>query len=177
MFDSSTCPIPAHLLRQRCYLLHFITPYKHARHYLGCSDDVSARLAEHGTSHGARLTQVVKEAGISWVVARTWRGGRRLEHKLKARHSGVRLCPICQGQVTLEEVLAEQPAPAGRVIGKRQPLGLSRPVAFHSTPPAAALDCAWCLAEQGLPMGEDSHGICTRHAEQLRADYHARRHS
>jgi predicted GIY-YIG superfamily endonuclease len=118
MFDS----IPAHLLRQRVYLLHFTQPYKHARHYLGCAEDVSARLAQHRAGTGARLTQVVREAGISWVVARTWRGGRRLEHKLKGYHSGVRLCPICQGKITIEEVLAAQPPPSGRVIGRRVPM-------------------------------------------------------
>lgn len=24
--------------------------------------------------------------------------------------------------------------------------------------------CAWCLSEQGLDMGNGSHGICARHA-------------
>lgn len=28
-------------------------------------------------------------------------------------------------------------------------------------------DCAWCLEEQGLPMGEGSHGVCTPHAEEV----------
>lgn len=29
--------------------------------------------------------------------------------------------------------------------------------------------CAWCLAEQGeQPQETDSHGICPRHAEQMR---------
>lgn len=109
MFDSNTpCSIPAHLLRRRVYLLHFVEPYKHAKHYLGSADDLSARLAEHRHGTGARLTQVVRDAGISWVVARTWLGGRRLERKLKAQRSGVRLCPICKGEITLEQVLAEQ---------------------------------------------------------------------
>jgi len=95
--DSNTpCPIPAHLLRQHVYLLHFIQPYKHARHYLGCADDLSARLAQNRADNGARLTQVVRDAGGSWEVARTWRGGRRLEQKLKGYHSGVKLCPICR---------------------------------------------------------------------------------
>jgi len=88
MVDSTTYNIPAHLLRQRVYLLHFTEPYKHARHYLGVAEDLSVRLDEHRRGAGARLTQVVKEAGISWVVARTWQGGRRLEHKLKGWHSG-----------------------------------------------------------------------------------------
>jgi predicted GIY-YIG superfamily endonuclease len=117
--------------RQRVYLLHFIEPYKHARHYLGSADDLSARLDQHRKGTGARLTQVVKEAGISWVVARTWVGGRILEKRLKAQHSGVRLCPICGGKITLEEVLAAQPAPSDRVPGRRVPMGNGRPVFFH----------------------------------------------
>ncbi len=32
----------------------------------------------------------------------------------------------------------------------------------------STLPCAWCLREQGQPMGEGSHGICQRHKyEQL----------
>lgn len=70
--------------------------------------------AEHRKGAGARLTQAVREAGITWVVARTWRGGRTLEHKLKGWHSGVKLYPICQGEITLEEVLASPPPTPGR---------------------------------------------------------------
>ena len=112
------------------YLLHFITPYKHARHYLGCADDVSARLAQHRHGTGARLTQVVLEHGGSWAIARTWRGGRTLERKLKAWHSGVKLCPICRGEITLEEVLVAQPPPTPRTLGRRMPMGPDRPVYF-----------------------------------------------
>ncbi len=121
--DSTTCPIPAHLLRRRVYLLHFVEPYKHARHYLGCADDLSARLSEHRRGTGARLTQVVRDAGGSWVVARTWRGGRTLEQKLKSRHNAPReLCPICRGEITLAEVLAQQAPPALRIPGRRVPM-------------------------------------------------------
>lgn len=28
-------------------------------------------------------------------------------------------------------------------------------------------ECAWCLRDAGLPMGEGSHSICKRHAEQV----------
>ena len=28
-------------------------------------------------------------------------------------------------------------------------------------------DCAWCLAEAGLPPGDGSHGICPAHTEQI----------
>lgn len=27
--------------------------------------------------------------------------------------------------------------------------------------------CAWCRRDAGQPMGEGSHGICARHAEQV----------
>lgn len=88
--------------RRNVYLIHFTEPYKHARHYLGQSDDLSQRLAQHQRGDGARLMQVVREAGIAWVVARTWQGGRSLEYKLKSRHNAPKeLCPICRGDVPL----------------------------------------------------------------------------
>jgi hypothetical protein len=128
MLDSTTCEIPAQFLRRRVYLLHFYNPttgqsarLAHAAHYCGMSEDVSARLSEHGTVRGAKLTYAARQAGLSWVVARVWVGGRRLERRLKGQHSGVRLCPICQGKVTLEQVLVSQPAPSSRVLGRRVP--------------------------------------------------------
>lgn len=46
-------------------------------------------------------------------------------------------------------------------------------------PTQPLLDCAWCLKEAGLPMGNGSHGICQRHAaiveEQARVARLARR--
>jgi predicted GIY-YIG superfamily endonuclease len=130
MMHSTTCPIPAALLQRCVYLLHFYNPQTgesaklaHAAHYCGSSDDVSARLAEHGTTRGAKLTYAVRQAGLSWVVARTWHGGRRLEYQLKRRHNAPRqLCPICKGEITLAEVLAAQPAPSTRPIGRRLPM-------------------------------------------------------
>ena len=35
--------------------------------------------------------------------------------------------------------------------------------------------CAWCLAHQGLPMGEGSHGICEAHADIMRVKSQLRR--
>jgi hypothetical protein len=29
------------------------------------------------------------------------------------------------------------------------------------------VQCAWCLLEQGLPLGAGSHGICERHRGQV----------
>ena len=61
------------------YLLHFAEPYGPgggangrgtARHYTGWARGgargLARRLARHGTSEGARLMQVVQEAGITW---------------------------------------------------------------------------------------------------------------
>ena len=78
------------------YLLHFQTKYHHAGHYLGSTNSLKKRLAEHKSGHGARLMAVVSDAGIGFELARTWDGGRTLEKKLKQQKNGKRLCPICQ---------------------------------------------------------------------------------
>ncbi len=138
--DSNTpCPIPAHLLRRRVYLLHFYNPdtgdsakLAHAGHYCGMSEDVQQRLSEHGTKHGAKLTYAARQSGLAWVVVRVWKGGRNLERRLKARKNAPReLCPICRGEITLEQMLAEQPPPSPRVLGRRMSMGPDRPVHFH----------------------------------------------
>lgn len=81
------------------YLLHFaapIAPGLHTcQHYLGTAEVLDARLAQHRAGKGARLCQVAKERGIAFYLVRTWEGGRDLERRLKNRHDGPRLCPIC----------------------------------------------------------------------------------
>jgi predicted GIY-YIG superfamily endonuclease len=80
------------------YLLHFDTPYYHAQHYLGSTVDLARRLQQHawGTSYGgARLLEVINQAGIAWHLVRTWDGGRALERELKNRKNGRLLCPLC----------------------------------------------------------------------------------
>jgi len=81
------------------YLLHFEKPYKHAKHYLGYTDNLTRRLNSHAKGVGARLTQVVKEQGIDWTVSRIWKNGtRHLERKLKNQGGSSRHCPICKQQ-------------------------------------------------------------------------------
>ena len=80
------------------YLIHFEKPYKHARHYLGSAIDLAERLAQHRNGKGARLLQVVKEAGIDWDVSRTWQGTRETEAKFKRAQHNTRLCPHCKGE-------------------------------------------------------------------------------
>lgn len=72
-------------------------PYKGVRHYIGYTDNLEQRMHEHVMgSKGARLLQVVRDAGISFHVARTWEGDRKLERKLKKRKNAKYLCPECE---------------------------------------------------------------------------------
>ena len=86
------------------YLIHFQRPIgghprggprSFARHYLGHTIDLEARIAKHRRGQGSRLMAVVAAAGIDFVVARTWPGDRALERRLKRRHDSPGLCPIC----------------------------------------------------------------------------------
>lgn len=80
------------------YLLHFTQPFGHARHYMGWAGNLPGRLAHHAAGSGANLLRHVSAAGITWELARTWPGDRRLERRMKARgHS--RACPICRPEL------------------------------------------------------------------------------
>ncbi|MBI3960234.1 MAG: endonuclease [Chloroflexi bacterium] len=82
------------------YLLHFsepISPDHTAQHYLGSTEDLTRRLAEHRAGAGSRLCEVAKERGIDFVLVRTWQGDRGKERQLKRRKSGPKLCPLCNG--------------------------------------------------------------------------------
>lgn len=90
------------LSRQVVYLLHFATPYQHARHYVGWSEQLEARLAHHREGRGARLMAAVSEAGIDFTVARLWQGAdRAFERRLHNAGGKARLCPICSGEAAL----------------------------------------------------------------------------
>lgn len=77
------------------YLLHFNRPFGHALHYTGWTTNLMARLDRHETGHGARLLAVVHDAGITWVLARTWTGPRSRERALKRQGGASRRCPLC----------------------------------------------------------------------------------
>lgn len=101
------------------YLLHFNEPYvgqrrnplahrvQVASHYIGFAQgDLEARLEAHASGQGARLMQVIAEAGISFELARVWPGGRMVERRLKNRKEARALCPICNPRAAQ---LARQP--------------------------------------------------------------------
>lgn len=82
------------------YLLHFETPYKHARHYLGWStaEGLDRRVATDlgGRCDAPRLMQVIAAAGISARLVRTWPGATRAEERrLKNKRNTPHLCPVC----------------------------------------------------------------------------------
>jgi len=45
--------------------------------------------------------QVITDAGISWTVVRTWKGGRLIERQIKNRKEAPALCPLCSGPSAL----------------------------------------------------------------------------
>lgn len=77
------------------YMLHFDQPYKHARHYTGWTADLLDRLDAHATGRGARLVEVIWQAGIGFTCIRICEGTRALERAIKNQGGAVRYCPAC----------------------------------------------------------------------------------
>jgi predicted GIY-YIG superfamily endonuclease len=87
------------------YLLHFSTPYKHAKHYIGWAKMIDKRIQHHQHGTGARLTAVVSEAGIELIKARVWEGkGKDFERKLKNQHKPQSFCPICNPETASQNM-------------------------------------------------------------------------
>jgi hypothetical protein len=149
------------------YLLHLDPPYKHARHYTGHADPgrLRARLAAHAAGTGARLMQVVKDAGGSFRLARTWPGGRARERELKDRHEAPRLCPICT-----PHPLPAQANPAGRQAPARTPPAPA-PVPPPARPPAYERGAAAArrAVQQQIDAGFPADRIAKVHARIIGA--------
>jgi hypothetical protein len=101
------------------YTLHFWPPYgdpdvQQAKHYTGWEQGrLARRLTDHALGRGARLTQVQREAGGTWVVADVQPGTRDREQQLKER-GAARRCTVCKatrdieaGKLTKDEALAK----------------------------------------------------------------------
>jgi hypothetical protein len=65
------------------YTLHFWPKLEHAGHYTGSWDKLPARLVDHVLGRGARITQVQRQRGGSWVIGRVEPGGHDRERQLK----------------------------------------------------------------------------------------------
>lgn len=109
------------------YLLHFMTKFHHAQHYLGYTNNLPRRLEEHrhDTKH---LMGAVNAAGIQWVLAREWPGGdRELERRLKRWGGSAQFCPFCQGfdpglnSIFTPPATPAQSPTAGKVIASNIP--------------------------------------------------------
>ena len=134
------------------YLLHFDRPYGPgggangrgtARHYIGWTRDLAGRLAEHAQGRGARLLEVVREAGIGWRLARTWEGGRDRERQLKNQGGASRCCPECG----VKPRALMQPRPAASAARPKQsslPDPLPRPPAYER----GAVKARWAVQRQ-----------------------------
>lgn len=77
------------------YLLCFHRPYRHARHCVGWTEDLLARLDTHAAGDGARLIAVITRAGIGFTLARICEGTRCDERAIKNAGGAVRYCPAC----------------------------------------------------------------------------------
>src|SRR5215472_12544569 len=76
-------------------MLYFHRPYRQARHYVGCTDDLLDRLDRHAAGNGARLVEVIWHAGIGFTCVRICEGTRRTERAIKNAGGAVRYCPVC----------------------------------------------------------------------------------
>jgi hypothetical protein len=91
------------------YTLHLWPPFgvpgvQQSGHYTGWTLEggLPYRLTDHALGRGARLTQLQREAGGSWVLANVEHGVTRdREHQLKYRGAS-RRCEVCKAQRDLE---------------------------------------------------------------------------
>ena len=65
-----------------------ISLYRHARHYVGWTEDLLDRLERHATGHGARLVAVIWDAGIGFTAVRHLR--RHPHHRTRHQKRGRR---------------------------------------------------------------------------------------
>lgn len=84
------------------YLLHFDTPFKHARHYIGFTQNLDQRCEDHLRGNGSNLVRHVCAAGIALRLAAEWRNVPQTEeYRLKNWGGMVRYCPICRADAGL----------------------------------------------------------------------------
>lgn len=80
------------------YVLHFDPPFKHARHYVGWTDqeDIAARLDDHVKCRGSRLVKAAAAAGVKVEIAHVIVGAdRNFERKIKRSTDVCRWCRLC----------------------------------------------------------------------------------
>lgn len=118
------------------YLLHLDPPFRHARHYTGWTSNLDERLEAHRAGRGARLMEVVWEAGGSFRLARTWPGSRALERAIKDLRNAPRLCPVCTPSPwPLTRVLTAAARPRGEAVPETEADPAPEPGQWPGVPP------------------------------------------
>lgn len=85
------------------YILHFDVALHHAQHYVGMTSNLVERLKLHHSGGAARLTQVLQELGLTWVIGTaamvdSKEKAAEIERRLKRSKKKSRLyCEICAG--------------------------------------------------------------------------------
>src|SRR2546428_2800593 len=115
----SSLPQDRPLSGSKVYLIHLDTPLKHARHYLGFSEDLPERVKKHRTGQGAAFMRAISKQGINWHVSRIWDGDRTFERMLKDQHNASHLCPTCMQERIFEKTLSRVVNP---VTKEKRPL-------------------------------------------------------
>jgi predicted GIY-YIG superfamily endonuclease len=111
------------------YVIHLATRLHHAGHYVGFATDLAQRMAQHRSGRGARLMEVVTQAGIEWKLVKVWAGDRGLERRLKRRkNTPRRLCPVCMGLVAYDAVDERGVLPTSADHGNGRQPGSALPV-------------------------------------------------
>lgn len=81
------------------YLIHFAQPHFHARHYVGATTNLAARIATHRRSEGAKLLAHLNSIDLEWNIAAVWDTGDNWPFKhetvLKLQKNGPEYCPLC----------------------------------------------------------------------------------
>lgn len=115
----SSLPQDKPLSGNKVYLIHLDKPLKHARHYVGFSEDLPGRLQKHRNGQGATFMKAIAKERISWHVSRIWDGDRTFERMLKDQHNASHLCPTCIQERIFEQTLSRVVNP---VTKERLPL-------------------------------------------------------
>jgi len=83
------------------YVIHFGSPYKHAKHYTGIAKNPKERLKEHLTGSGSRLMDAVRKTAIPVVMYvlqefDDFHEAHLREKQLKAWKKASQYCPMCK---------------------------------------------------------------------------------
>ena len=77
------------------YLLHFERSCRHARHYVGFTQNLERCLEEHRAGRGSPLVAAAIADGIEFQLAAVWEGDRHDERRLHRQNARASLCPLC----------------------------------------------------------------------------------